>query len=55
MSDAELAQVTAEYKLVRIRRTTARTGPGGPDDLAWVWIVGAFALALALFRRRQPK
>ncbi len=56
MSDEELKQVTADYRLVRIRRTLARTGPGGPGDLAWIWpLTTFFLLPLALYslvRRR---
>ncbi|MBP7963233.1 MAG: nitroreductase family deazaflavin-dependent oxidoreductase [Caldilineaceae bacterium] len=36
-SDEELAQVSADYRLLHIRRGEARTGPGGPGDLAWIW------------------
>lgn len=53
MSDAALAQATADYKLVRIRRTAPRTGPGGPSDLAWVWIAATFGLGLLLLRRQE--
>jgi deazaflavin-dependent oxidoreductase (nitroreductase family) len=35
MSDEELAEVTAPYRLMRIDRTEARTGPDGPGDLSW--------------------
>lgn len=52
LSDAELLAVTAPYKLVRIRRTAARTGAGGPGDLAWVWPVATVLLAAFLLRRR---
>lgn len=55
MSDTELAQVTAEYKLVRIQRTMPRTGPGGPGDLDWVWIAVTSALVLTLLSRRRAK
>ena len=53
MSDAELAAATAAYKLVRIRRTAARTGQGGPSDLAWVWPIATTALAALLLRRKR--
>ena len=54
MTDEELEAATATYRLLRVRRTEARTGPGGPGDLAWVWPVAAFLLLpLALFRRRR--
>lgn len=36
-SDDALAALSAEYRLIRIHRSEARTGPGGPGDLAWVW------------------
>jgi len=53
MSDEELDRATATYRLVRIRRTEARTGPGGPADLAWVWpLVAMILLPLALRRRK---
>jgi deazaflavin-dependent oxidoreductase (nitroreductase family) len=51
-SDAALAQVTADYRLLHIRRGEARTGPGGPGDLAWVWPTLVMAW---LVRSRRPK
>ena len=48
--DARLAEISAGYRLVRLRRMAACTGPGGPGDLAWVWPLAA---ALLLFRRRR--
>lgn len=54
LSDAELMRVTADYRLVRIHRTSARTGPGGPGDLAWLWPV-ATLLLLALRLVPRPK
>lgn len=53
MSDAALAAATAEYRLIRIRRTAARTGPGGPGDLAWIWPLTALALLPLALRRRR--
>jgi deazaflavin-dependent oxidoreductase (nitroreductase family) len=54
LSDEELAKVTENYRLVRIRRTAPRTGPGGPGELAWVWPLATFVLLpLVLFRRRR--
>jgi deazaflavin-dependent oxidoreductase (nitroreductase family) len=56
ISDEELAKATAEYCLFRIRRTEARTGPGGPGDLAWVWPLATFLLLpLALGGRKRRK
>lgn len=54
MSDQELERVTAKYRLLRIRRTAARTGPQGPGDLAWVWpLATMLLLPVALLRRRK--
>lgn len=39
MDDAALAAATNPYKLVRIKLVAPRSGPGGPGDLAWVWLV----------------
>jgi len=53
MSDEELSAFAAEYKLVHIRRVVARTGPGGPGDLAWIWPLATFLLLPSLFKRRK--
>jgi deazaflavin-dependent oxidoreductase (nitroreductase family) len=55
ISDEELMAEAGHYRIVRIRREEARTGPGGPGDLAWVWPVVALGLAAALLLRpRKP-
>ena len=51
-SDEELARATADYRLVRIQRTGARTGPGGPGDLVWVWPLATLVLLLTRPRPR---
>ena len=38
MDDRELVEATREYRLIRIRPTEHLSGPGGPGDLAWVWL-----------------
>jgi deazaflavin-dependent oxidoreductase (nitroreductase family) len=54
ITDEELETVTANYRLIRIRRTEARTGRGGPGDLSWVWpLATMILLPLALLRRRR--
>jgi deazaflavin-dependent oxidoreductase (nitroreductase family) len=53
LSDVELATRTAHYRLVRIRRTVARTGPGGPGDLMWVWPLATLFLLVWGMRRRR--
>jgi deazaflavin-dependent oxidoreductase (nitroreductase family) len=55
LNDDQLAEVTASYNLVRIRRTVARTGPGGPGDLAGIWPLATLLLLLALLGRRRRK
>ena len=52
MSDTELDGVSAKYRLLRIRRATPCTGPGGPGDLAWVWPLAATCAWLRRRRRR---
>jgi len=50
----EFEAVTADYRLIRIRRTEARTGSGGPGELAWLWpLATMILLPLALLRRRK--
>jgi deazaflavin-dependent oxidoreductase (nitroreductase family) len=53
VSDGQLAQVAAEYRLLHIERLAARTGEGGPGELAWVWpLLSLLLLPRALRRRR---
>lgn len=54
MSDQEIEAAAAHYRLMRIRRTAARTGAGGPGDLAWIWPLAAMLLlAKGMGRRRR--
>lgn len=57
MSEDDLAAMVDGYRLVRIHRTTPRTGPGGPGEFAWVWHLTTVALAgmLLLRPRRRPR
>lgn len=50
-TDEELAKVTTDYRLVRIRRSEARTGRDGPGDLAWIWPLATFLLLTMKCRR----
>lgn len=54
MSDEQVEEATASYSLFRIRRTTARTGPGGPGDLAWIWPLTTL-ISLWLLLTRRPR
>jgi deazaflavin-dependent oxidoreductase (nitroreductase family) len=54
MTDEELDAFTEKYRLIHLRRIAARTGAGGPGDLAWVWIWATWILLpLVLWRRRK--
>lgn len=55
MTDEELQRLLETYRLIRIRRTGAVTGPGGPGDLAWIWPALTFVLTWLLLRRRRRK
>ncbi|MFN8497909.1 MAG: nitroreductase family deazaflavin-dependent oxidoreductase [Anaerolineae bacterium] len=54
MTDQSLAETAASYRLVRIQRIAACTGPGGPADLDWVWPIATLGLLglTLVFRRR---
>ncbi len=55
LDDQQLAAITESYRLVRIRRTEARTGPEGPGDLWWVWPLATFLLLPLVLRRRRRR
>ncbi len=55
LSDEELDRLTRDYRLIRIRRTVARTGEGGPGDLAWIWPLATFFLLFRLLKRRPRR
>jgi deazaflavin-dependent oxidoreductase (nitroreductase family) len=55
MTDEQLAQVTQSYRLVRIRRLQACTGPGGPGELAWVWLLATLILLPLALRHRKSR
>jgi deazaflavin-dependent oxidoreductase (nitroreductase family) len=54
LTDADFETLMDSYRLIRIQRKGAVTGPGGPGDLAWVWPLSTFILLLLWFRRRRP-
>jgi deazaflavin-dependent oxidoreductase (nitroreductase family) len=55
LDDESLAEATKSYKVMRIRRVAARTGTGGPGDLAWVWQVATMVLLPLVFFRRKKR
>jgi deazaflavin-dependent oxidoreductase (nitroreductase family) len=48
LNDAELLNQTEHYRVIRIRRTAARTGPGGPGELAWIWPAAVLLLGIVI-------
>ena len=55
LSDEALQAVTADYRLLHIRRSTARTGSGGPADLAWLWPLATLILLLFNLLHKRTK
>jgi deazaflavin-dependent oxidoreductase (nitroreductase family) len=56
LSDPDLERASAGYRVLHIRREAARTGPGGPGDLAWVWPLSTALLAtIALIQAVRRK
>jgi deazaflavin-dependent oxidoreductase (nitroreductase family) len=53
LTDAAPAAATANYHLMRIDRSAARTGAGGPGDLAWVWPLSTVGMLFLLARSRR--
>jgi deazaflavin-dependent oxidoreductase (nitroreductase family) len=53
MKDDDFEALFETYRLVRIRRTEALTGPGGPGDLAWIWPLATIVLLGFLLRPRR--
>jgi len=53
--DERLDEITANYRLIRIHRQEARTGEGGPGDLAWIWPLATFILLPLVFQRRKKR
>ena len=55
MTDEEMDIETTKYRLLRIHRSEARTGPGGPGELEWVWQLATMILLGLLFVRRRSR
>lgn len=55
LDDERFSTLTTSYRLVRLRRTAARTGPGGPGELAWVWPLTAMVLLPLAWRGLWPR
>ncbi len=54
-SDDDLERLLGSYRLIRIKRTEALTGHGGPGDLAWVWPLATMVLSVLLLRNLNSR
>jgi deazaflavin-dependent oxidoreductase (nitroreductase family) len=55
LSEEQLKSLLLKYRLIRIQLLEARTGPGGPGDLAWIWPVITFLLVPILFYQKKSR
>ena len=55
MSDEDIDLLFGSYRLIRIKRTNALTGKGGPGDLTWVWPLTTLFLLWALLENKKKK
>lgn len=53
ISDEKMDALTRPYRLLHIRLTQPRTGPGGPGDLAWIWPLTVMLMLPMVLRRRK--
>ncbi|MDH3499595.1 MAG: nitroreductase family deazaflavin-dependent oxidoreductase [Acidimicrobiia bacterium] len=52
ISDDDLAEATATYRLMRIQPLGHQKTPDGPGDLTWIWLPIGMAVAVGVLRRR---
>lgn len=55
MDDDTLSERTADYRLIRLNRTTERTGDNGPAEYSWFWQVTTIFLLILLFGKRKKR
>jgi len=53
LTDEDFKNLLESYRLIRIRKADALTGPGGPGELSWIWPVTTFVLLWLLLRKRR--
>ena len=51
ISDAELDQATADYRVLRIEHTQSLAARGGPGNLLWVWPIATLVLLILMLLR----
>lgn len=55
ISDKDLAEATATYRLMRIHPVRRQAASQGPSDLAWIWLPIGAAISVLLLRRRRKR
>ncbi len=55
IKEDELAFLSNEYKVVRIKRAEARTGDGGPGEFSWIWPLATMVLGFLLLIRPKKR
>jgi deazaflavin-dependent oxidoreductase (nitroreductase family) len=55
IKEDELAFLSNDYKVVRIKRAEARTGSGGPGEFSWIWPLATMALSVLLLIRPKKR
>jgi deazaflavin-dependent oxidoreductase (nitroreductase family) len=53
LTDEDFKNLLESYRLIRIRKADALTGPGGPGDLSWIWPLTTLVLLWLLLRKRR--
>ena len=52
LSDQELEEKTADYRLIELQFRADATGTRGPGDLSWIWVAAAALWLMDRMRRR---
>lgn len=55
MTNQEIGTLTADYRLVRVRRIAERTGDGGPGEYAWIWHITTLIMGILYLLERGRK
>ncbi|MBN1121209.1 MAG: nitroreductase family deazaflavin-dependent oxidoreductase [Anaerolineae bacterium] len=55
IKEDELAFLSNDYKVVRIKRAEARTGNGGPGEFSWIWPIATMVLGFLLLIRPKKR
>lgn len=55
LTDLEIEEKTADYRLIELQRRADATGAGGPGDLTWILWVGMVVWIMSRLRRRAVR